>query len=116
MYPLRIREVECHGQLRKADLGYRNKAHDFEHPTWEWVLKRKLPREYSEDSYRSSVVLHDIIVRSWDALDKPPNTGLTQEFSPDKEGEKAARSYDGQLLPVQQQTYERADLFSGGRH
>jgi len=133
MIPVIEANVEYHSGLSKAQLGYKNKAHDWESPTWDWLLKRKIPSEHAPDSHKSSVVLCDLRVIAWDNQGEPINRGLTQMFSPDKEGEKGARmyaraliaegyalmteviwsirfTYSGDEKQVQSQTYERADL------
>jgi hypothetical protein len=130
---LKVNPIEYFSGLRKSMFDYKNKAHDFESPTWDWLLKRKIPGEHSPDSYKSSVVLCDIRVVAWDKMDQPRNDGMTQFFSPDKQGEKGAHMYartlveDGYALMseviwsirfvhsgdakhVQSQTYESSDL------
>lgn len=148
MIPAKVEPVKVHSGLRKAmfgegarlarrgggrgagpeapEGGYKNKAHDWEHPTWEWLLKRK-------STAPNYVILSDIKVIAWDQESQPVNQGLTQFFSPDKEGEKGAHlyaksliedgyailsevvwsvrfSYSGDEKLVQYQTYQRADL------
>ena len=126
-----VREPSFH--MAKSKFGYKNQAHDFEDATWEWVLKRNLPREHSEDSHRHQLNLCDIEVRAWDKHDGPINPGLTQVFTPDKQGRKAAneyakflireghalmsevvysvrQTYDGERRLVQLQTYEVPNL------
>jgi hypothetical protein len=78
--------------LRKSDFGVKGDAHSWEHATWDWVLKRKYPW-MGQESRSAAITLRPIKVLVWDLSDKGCNSGLTQEFTPDKEGTKGAHQY-----------------------
>jgi hypothetical protein len=83
--------------LRKARFGYKNKAHDYEDATWDWVTKRGYKPEGQDDDYRN-ITLAPIRVVVWDEHRKPINPQLILEFPPTKEGLRDARSYARQIL------------------
>jgi len=82
--------------LRKSHFGYKNKAHDYEDATFDWVLKRGIK---PTTGYSSGVtVLEPISVRVHDEEYKPINPQLTLEFEPSKKGFKDAVSYARQII------------------
>jgi hypothetical protein len=84
--------------LRKSHFGYKNKAHDFEDATFDWVLKRGV-RPRAEGEYGASeIVLEPIEVRVHDEEHKPTNPQLTLQFVPSKAGLKEAISYARQVI------------------
>jgi|ERR1700690_348468 len=84
--------------LRKSHFGYKNKAHDWEDATFDWVLKRGVrPRAEGEQGV-DEVVLEPITVRVHDEEYKPSNPQLTLEFVPSKAGLKEAISYARHIL------------------
>jgi hypothetical protein len=84
--------------MRKDQFGYKNRAHDYEDATFEWLLKRGLVSGEKNPNAHRETVLDDISVHVWDEHDKPTNPQLTLEFPPTKEGMKEARSYARQIL------------------
>lgn len=96
MVPIKTHEPS-RGFLSKSAFGYKNKAHDFEDATFEWLLKRGLPPETSEERHRKTV-LCEIEVHAWDKHDQGANPALTQVFSPDKIGSKGALDYARKLI------------------
>jgi hypothetical protein len=84
--------------LRKHHFGYKNRAHDYEDATFDWVLKRGIrPRGVGEHGV-SEVVLEPIEVRVHDREHEPVNPELTLEFEPSKQGLKEAVSYARQII------------------
>jgi hypothetical protein len=89
---------KSHCFMRKSQFGYKNRAHDFEDATFEWLLKRGLvSRENNPNAHRDTV-LDNISVHVWDEHDKPTNPMLELEFPPTKAGMMEARSYAHQIL------------------
>ena len=84
--------------MTKAKFGYKNRAHDYEDATFEWLLKRGLVSRENNPSAHRETVLDNISVHVWDEHDKPTNPQLELEFPPTKEGMKEARSYARQIL------------------
>ena len=84
--------------MRKAQFGYKNRAHDYEDATFEWLLKRGLVSRENNPSAHRETVLDNISVHVWDEHGKPTNPMLELEFPPTKEGMKEARSYARQIL------------------
>jgi hypothetical protein len=84
--------------LRKSHFGYKNRAHDYEDATFDWVLKRGIkPRP--EGSYGTSeIILEPIEVIVHDQEYKPINPQLTLKFEPTKKGLKEAESYARQII------------------
>ena len=77
--------------LHKGHLGVRNKNQSWQNVTWDWILKQKLfPRD---DPRAGAISLQPITVYVWDEHGKGQNPALMQEFTPDKEGTKAAHKY-----------------------
>jgi hypothetical protein len=84
--------------LRKSHFGYKNKAHDYEDATFDWVLKKGIrPRAVGEQGV-SEIVIEPITVRVHDEEYKPSNPQLTLEFEPSKKGLKEAVSYARQII------------------
>ena len=114
----------------KGKFGSRNKNHSWQDATWDWVLRQKFHREGDQDT--GGISLRPIHVYVWDQHDKPHNPDLKQEFTPDKDGTRAAHAYaryvveeHGALLaevdtranlpgqydaPVEMTSYELGDL------
>lgn len=84
--------------MRKEQFGYKNRAHDYEDATFEWLLKRGLVSAENNPNAHRDTVLDDISVHVWDEHGKPTNPQLTLEFPPTKAGMKEARSYARQIL------------------
>jgi hypothetical protein len=82
--------------LRKSHFGYKNKAHDYEDATFDWVLKRGIKPTTGSGS--GEIVLEPISVRVHDEEYKPINPQLTLEFEPSKKGFKDAVSYARQII------------------
>ena len=74
--------------LHKGQLGVRNKNQSWQDVTWDWVLKQKFSTNWSDP-----VSLQPIKVYVWDKHGEGQNPALMQEFTPDKEGTKAAHKY-----------------------
>lgn len=75
----------------KGKFGVNDKNHSWQDATWEWVLKQKYRREGDQDV--GGISLRPVKVYVWDQHDKPHNPALMQEFTPDKDGTKAAHKY-----------------------
>lgn len=84
--------------LRKSHFGYKNKAHDYEDATFDWVLKRGIRPRGRDEHGVNEIVLDPITVRVHDEEYKPANPKLTLEFEPTKKGFKEAESYARQIL------------------
>jgi hypothetical protein len=82
--------------LRKSHFDYKNKAHDHEDATFDWVLKRGIKPTTGSGS--GEIVLEPISVRVHDEEYKPINPQLTLEFEPSKKGFKDAVSYARQII------------------
>jgi hypothetical protein len=94
--PIQIEVGKPNYFLRKSHFGYKNKAHDYEDATFDWVLKRGIK---PTTGYGSGVtVLEPITVRVHDDEHKPINPQLTLEFEPSKKGFKDAVSYARQII------------------
>ena len=94
--PIQIEVGKPNYFLRKSHFGYKNKAHDYEDATFDWVLKRGIK---PTTGYGSGVtVLEPITVRVHDEEHKPINPQLTLEFEPSKKGFKDAVSYARQII------------------
>lgn len=87
-----IMKGEPHYFLRKSDFGVKGDAHSSDYATWDWVLKRKYPW-MGQESRSMAITLPPIKVFVWDLPDKGCNRGLIQEFTPDREGTRAAHKY-----------------------
>lgn len=77
--------------LHKAQFGVTNKNQSWQDVTWDWVLKQKF--RHRDDPRATGISLQPLYVHVWDEHGKGPNRALTQEFTPDKEGTKAAHKY-----------------------
>ena len=85
--------------LRKSRFGYKNKAHDYEDATFDWVLKRGIkPRPEGRYGSADATVLEPIEVHVHDQEYKPINPQLTLKFEPTKKGLKEAESYARQII------------------
>ena len=84
--------------MRKAQFGYKNRAHDYEDATFEWLLKRGLVSRENNPSAHRETVLDYISVHVWDEHGKPMNPLLALEFPPSKAGMRDAVSYARQIL------------------
>ena len=82
--------------LSKSHFGYKNKAHDYEDATFDWVLKHGIKPTTGSGS--GEIVLEPISVRVHDEEYKPINPQLTLEFEPSKKGFKDAVSYARQII------------------
>lgn len=75
----------------KGKFGVNNKNHSWQNATWDWVLKQGFHRE--EDRNVGGISLRPVKVYVWTQLDTINHPALTQEFTPDEEGTKAAHQY-----------------------
>jgi hypothetical protein len=81
--------------LSRSDFGVRS-SRDYEDATWKWVLGKKYPwRDVNPDA---PITLSPVQVIVWDEHGKGANPALTQEFTPDTEGTRAAHQYAKQVI------------------
>jgi hypothetical protein len=93
-------QIEVHKPnyfLSKAKFGYKNKAHDYEDATFDWLLKRGI-KLHTGHYKPTDIVFEPIQVVVHDDEHKPTNPQLTLEFEPTKKGFKEAESYARQII------------------